>query len=66
MAFFMKSKSDLVIPPKPLPVKAKLIFDLKDGRVRLYPVADTDEDLTHLLAVFREALVLGDLWELIS
>jgi hypothetical protein len=56
--------------PKPStgssPINGKLIFDVKDGRLRLFPVVNADQELARLLAAFRDALITGDLWELVA
>jgi hypothetical protein len=48
------------------PITGALIFDFKGGRLRLCLVGDSDQQVTRLLSAFRDALIVGDLWELVA
>ena len=62
----MKAESVPPIRPSRSNVNGKLIFDLKDGKLRCFPVVDSDQELGRLLSAFRVAVVVGDLWALIE
>ena len=62
----MKAESVPPIRASRSNVNGKLIFDLKDGKLRCFPVVDSDQELGRLLSAFRVAVVVGDLWALIE
>jgi len=37
----------------------------RDGSLKLFVVADSDDAERHLLSVIRESIVVGDIWELL-
>jgi hypothetical protein len=43
-----------------------LILRIKNGRLSLFLVADSDKEEALLLSEFRDAIVTGDLWTLIE
>jgi hypothetical protein len=48
------------------PITGALIFDFNGGRLRLHLVGDSDQQVAHLLSVFRNALVVGDVLDLVD
>jgi hypothetical protein len=60
MPFSKKSDLSQIKSSSP-PINGRLILELKNGRLILYPVANSDRETTDLLTAIRDRIVCGDL-----
>jgi|RhiMetdeSRZDD1v2_1073273.scaffolds.fasta_scaffold43469_7 hypothetical protein len=47
-----------------LPINGHLILGIKNGRLILCPVTNSDRETADLLSAIRDCIVAGDLWAL--
>jgi hypothetical protein len=63
---FNKKSDSSQIKSLSTPANGSLIVKIKNGRLSLFLVADSDEQEALLLSGLRDAIITGDLWELIT
>jgi hypothetical protein len=64
MTDIYQSNREKQTPPKR---PGQIILELDhNGQLRLFPIADSDEEVRHLLSVIRESIINGELSELIA
>jgi hypothetical protein len=58
-----------VIAPENTPTEepnGRVLLELKDGRLAVYPMAETDEETARLLEAISKRVMYGDLGELLG